>query len=131
MRLRAVTPTEVVVETEVRKVVASGTAGSFCVLPRHRDLVALLAPGLLAFESPEGHETFMALDEGVLLKAGPEVWVSSWKAFVAGDLGQVREAVQRQLVDRSEREHRARQALARLEAELVRRLGELRVGSGV
>jgi F-type H+-transporting ATPase subunit epsilon len=119
------TPTEVVVEAEARKVVAQGAVGLFCLLPRHQDMVALLVPGLLYFEAPDGRETFLATDEGVLVKAGPEVWVSCRKVLLAGDLGTVRAAVRSHLEERTEHEHRARLALARLEAELVRRLGEL------
>jgi F-type H+-transporting ATPase subunit epsilon len=119
------TPVEVVVEAAARKIVAPGAEGSFGLLPRHCDFVALLVPGLLSFESPDGTERFLAVDEGLLVKAGPEVWVTSWKVVPAGDLGTVRAAVLADLQERSAREQRARQALARLEAELVRRLGEL------
>jgi F-type H+-transporting ATPase subunit epsilon len=128
MRLLALTPTEVVVDAEARKIVAEGAAGSFCLLPRHQDLVALLVPGLLYYESPEGDETFVATDEGTLVKTGPEVWISSWKVVLGGDLGMVRATVRSHLEQRSQREHQARLVLARLEAELVRRLGELQRG---
>ena len=120
------TPTEIIVTAEVRKVVAEGVRGSFCVLPKHQDLVAPLVPGLLYFESTEGHERFMATDEGLLVKTGAEVWITAWKVVLAGDLGSVREEVRRYLEERSQRELQARLALARLEAEFVHRLGALR-----
>ena len=129
MRLRVMTPVEVLVEADTRKIVAPGREGSFCLLPRHCDFVALLVPGLLWFETPDGHERFLATDEGLLVKAGPEVSVTSAKVVPAGDLGTVRAAVLAALQERSSREQRARQALAKLEAELVRRLGELERGA--
>jgi F-type H+-transporting ATPase subunit epsilon len=131
MRIRAMTPSEIVVDAEVLKVIAEGPRGSFCLLPRHQDLVALLVPGLLSFVSPENRETFLATDEGLLVKTGAEVRVTSWKIVLAGNLGAVRDALRRYLEERSGREHQARLALARLEAEFVHRLGALQRSSGV
>jgi F-type H+-transporting ATPase subunit epsilon len=129
MRLQAMTPTDIVVTAEARKVVAEGVRGTFCILPRHQDLVALLVPGLLYFESPEGHETFLATDEGLLVKTGADVWITAWKVVLAGDLASVREEVRRYFEERSQRELQARLALARLEAEFVHRLGALQRGT--
>jgi F-type H+-transporting ATPase subunit epsilon len=67
MKLKVLLPTEILVDQEVTKVIAEAENGSFCLLPRHIDFVAALPPGILIFESAEGHEEFIAVDEGTLV----------------------------------------------------------------
>lgn len=121
MRVKVVLPTGVLLDTEVAKVVAEAANGSFCLLPRHIDFVAALVPGILALTRPDGEELFLAVDEGVLVKCGPEVHVSTWNA-VRGPLGELKEAVRQQFHELGEREQQARSALDRLEASLVRQI---------
>lgn len=125
MTLRVVTPTEVVVDAEVVKVIAEAADGAFCLLPRRLDTVALLVPGLLLYQDPEGDESLLAVDGGVLIKCGPRVWVACGEAVAADDLDAVRDTVRRRFRVRSERERRAAAALAKLEVDIMRRLGEL------
>jgi len=68
MNLKVLLPTEVLIDEEVRKVTAEAENGFFCLLPRHIDFATALIPGLLSFEDSEGRETFVAVDEGVLVK---------------------------------------------------------------
>jgi F-type H+-transporting ATPase subunit epsilon len=121
MRLKVVLPSGVLLEQDVVKVVAEAENGSFCLLPSHIDFVAPLTPGLLAFTPRDGEEIFLAVDEGVLVKCGPEVLVSTWNA-VRGPLGELRQAVREQFRELGEREQKARSALGRLEASLVRQI---------
>jgi F-type H+-transporting ATPase subunit epsilon len=119
------TPIEVLLEEEVVKVTAEGPNGSFCLLPRHIDFVSLLAPGVLIFEAADGHESFVALDEGVLVKVGGEVLVSVLNAARSPDLGHLRRIVEEQFRELDEHERAVRTTLARLETDFVRRFLEL------
>ena len=125
MRLKVLLPTEVLVDQAVTKVIAEAQNGFFCLLPRHIDFVAALVPGLLSFVTAEGREEFVAVDEGVLVKCGPEVLVSTQDAVWGHDLGSLRQAVEERFQVLDEREQEARSALARLEADFVRRFMEL------
>lgn len=125
MRLKVLMPTQVVVDEQVNKVVAEAENGSFGLLPRHVDFVAPLAPGLLSFESSDGREEFLAVDEGVLVKCGSEVLVSTRNAVRGADLGHLRETVETRFRQLEDRERATRSALARLESSVVRRLMEL------
>lgn len=126
MRLLLSVPTDVVLEEPVTKVIAESPAGSFCLLPRHVDLATVLVPGLLTFTRPDGEEVAVAVDHGALVKVGDEVRVACQRAFVAGDAADAATAVRERFEVQSERDKRARAALARLESDVVRRLGELR-----
>ena len=125
MKLQITTPIEVLLEEEVVQVTAEGPNGSFCLLPRHIDFVSLLAPGVLVFEAEDGQESFVALDEGVLVKVGSEVLVSVLNAARSPDLGHLRQIVEEQFRELDEHERTVRTTLARLETDFVRRFLEL------
>lgn len=124
MNLKVLLPSEVFLNCQATKVVAEAKNGSFCLLPRHVDFVAALAAGLLSFEDEEQQEHFLAIDEGVLVKCGSEVLVSTRSAAKDGDLGSLRAVIEEQFEALDERERLARSAAARLEAGLVRRFME-------
>ena len=126
MRLKVLLPTEIMVDEEVTKVTAEAGNGSFCLLPRHIDFVAALAPGLLSFvKAGDGQEEFLAVDEGVLVKCGPEVLVSTRQAVRGPELGRLRETVDQTFKVLTDQEKRTRTALANLEANFIRRLLKL------
>jgi len=124
MHLKVLTPERTAVDQAVTKIIAEGANGSFCLLPRHADFVAALVPGLLEIHGG-GTETFFAVDEGILVKAGPEVLVSTRRAIRGDDLEHLRQTVEREFRALDEQQRRVRAAAARLEADLVRRFMEL------
>ncbi len=126
MRLLLSQPSGVLVDASVRKVIAESDRGSFCLLPRHADTATVLVPGLLAYLDEDGEEVIVAVDEGILVKVGDHVRVACQRAVVAGDLGSAEATVRERFQTQSEREKRARSALLRLEADIMRRLGQLR-----
>ncbi len=93
MKLKILTPTEILFEQEVSKVIAEAEDGSFGLLPRHIDFVAALVPGLLSLELEDGGEEFFAVDEGVLVKCGSEVSISTFRAMRGPNLGELRRAM--------------------------------------
>lgn len=121
MSAKVVLPSGVLLDQEATKVLAEAPYGSFGLLPNHIDLVTTLVPGILVLTAPDGSETFLAVDEGVLVKRGQEVLISTRGAAV-GRLGELRQAVHNQFRDRSVQELRARAALERLEAGMMREL---------
>ena len=66
----------------------------------------------------------MAVDEGVLVKTGLDVLVSVRNAIGGTDLGQLREAVEREFLHLNEREQSVRSVMAKMESGFIRRLVE-------
>jgi F-type H+-transporting ATPase subunit epsilon len=126
MNCKILLPSEVFFNKEVAKVVAEAGNGSFCLLPQHIDFAASLVPGLLRIVGPEGKEEFFAVDEGILVKRGSDVMVSTRNVIRIPDLGQLKQVVDEQFKALDDKEKAARTAAARLEADLVRRFMELR-----
>lgn len=125
MILKVLLPKQVMVETQVRKVVAEGQNGSFCLLPRHIDFVSALVPGLLEYETAVGEEVYLAVDEGILVKCGAEVLVSTRNAVRGSDLGQLQKLIREQFAELDEMEKQTRSAMAKIEVDFVRRFLEL------
>jgi F-type H+-transporting ATPase subunit epsilon len=124
MKLKILLPTEILIHEEVVKVVAEAENGSFCILPRHVDFLAALVPGIFSFVTSGGVEQFLAVDEGVLIKCGPEVLVSTRNAVRGPDLGKLEQTVEKSFQVLEDRERMARSAVAKLEANFIRRLME-------
>lgn len=126
MNLKVLLPFQIFAEkTGVSRIVAETRDGSFGLLPHRRDCVAALTPGILVYESDADGEVFVAVDEGVLVKTGPDVLVSVRRALGGTDLGQLRDAVEREYVTLDADEHSVRSVMARLEAGFVRRFASL------
>ena len=125
MVLKLLTPTQVVIHQQVTKVIAEGVQGCFCLLPRHIDFLAKLVPGLLQFEDTTGSEHFAAVDEGFLVKCGPEVLVSTRQATRGTDLTALRDVVTEHFLVMDERERAAHSAAAKLEANFLRKYLDL------
>ena len=121
MHLQVLLPTEVLVDRVVAKVIAEAENGSFCLLPRHVDFVASLAPGILTYTDDENNERYVGLAEGVLVKNGRDVLVSVEHGVEGDNLGELRDVVSRHFEAIDERERQAVSAVARLEADFVRR----------
>lgn len=120
MHLRVSLPTEILVDEEVIKVIAEAENGMFCMLPRHTDFVAALVPSVLCFYPCEGKETFAALDEGILVKCGVDVFISALNGIRGTDLNELEGLVEKSFLHLDESERKARTALARLEAGTLR-----------
>jgi len=125
LNLKILLPAGVQIETEVEKVSAEAQNGHFTLLPRHIDFVAALVPGIFYYLTPEGEEHFMALDEGILVKQGDQVYVSAARAVPGDDLEHLEEAVESELKVLGESEKKARAVMARLEADTLRRFSRL------
>lgn len=122
MNLKILLPFKVFSEKAgVSRIVAETHAGSFGLLPHRRDCVAALEPGILIYETEADGEVFVAVDGGVLVKTGPDVLVSVRRAMGGADLGQLRQAVEKEFLALDEHEQNVRSVLAKLETGFLRR----------
>ena len=126
MNLKVLLPFQVFAEkTGVSRIVAETREGSFGLLPHRLDCVAALVPGILTYETGSEGEVFVAVDEGVLVKAGSEVLVSVRRAIGGTDLGQLHDAVEQQFLTLDKQEQSVRSVLTRMESDVIRRLVEV------
>jgi len=122
MNLRILLPFQVFAETAgVTQIIAETQAGSFGLLPNRLDCVAALTAGILVIETEGDQETYLAIDEGLLVKTGGDILVSVRNAISGTGLGDLREAVEREFLTLNEHEQSVRAVLARMESGFIRR----------
>lgn len=123
MNLKILLPDRIFAEKSgVSRIVAESSGGAFGLLPQRLDCVMALVPGILVFETAADGEVCLAVDEGVLVKAGAKVRVSVRNAIGGTDLGALREAVEREFLALDEQEKSVRDVLAKLEGGFIRRM---------
>lgn len=116
MNLKVLLPSQVSVEkTGVSRIVAETREGSFGLLPNRLDCVAALTPGILIYETKADGEVYVAVDEGLLVKTGPDVLVSVRRAMGGTDLARLRDAVEQEFMILDEHEQSVRSVMAKLE----------------
>ena len=122
MNLKVLLPFQIFAEkTDVLRIIAETGEGSFGLLPQRLDCVAALSPGILIYETEAEGEVYLAIDEGVLVKTGPDVLVSVRRALAGMDLAQLRAMVEKEFLTLDENEQSVRAVMAKLETGFIRR----------
>ena len=126
MNLKVLLPFQVFAdESGVPRIVAETHEGSFGLLPHRLDCVAALSPGILTYETAAGADTYLAIDQGVLVKTGDDVLVSVRRALRGTDLGRLKEQVETQFRTLDETEKAMRGVMTKLEAGFLRRFASM------
>ncbi len=122
MNLKILLPYKIFAEKiGVTRMVAQTDAGCFGLLPNRLDCAATLVPGILFYETA-ADSVYLAVDEGVLVKAGANVLISVRNAIGGTDLSQLRAAIEQEFINLNEQEQSMRSVLAKMESCFVRRL---------
>ncbi len=123
MHLKILLPFGIFAErTDVSRIVAETSAGMLGLLPQRLDCVAALTPGILSYETAAEGEVYVAVDEGVLVKTGPDVLISVHRAHSGADLDRLRDAVEQEFLTLNENEQNVRSVLAKMESDFIRRM---------
>ncbi len=106
----------------VTGIVADTEAGSLGILPHRVDCVAALTPGILAYKNSAGSESYLAVDQGILVKTGFDVLVSVRNAIGGTDLRQLQETVEKEFMMMNEQEQNVRSVMSRMESAFLRQI---------
>jgi len=119
-------PTQTLFQGRAIRVTGVAENGAFGLLPNHIDFVTALVPSVMTLRLTDGSEEIFGLDEGLLVKKGNRVMVSTLRGVHGDDLATLQDTVKASFLQMDEDERLARSALSRLEADMVRRFAELR-----
>lgn len=123
MNLTILLPFQVFAEkVGVSRIVAETPDGSFGLLPNRLDCTAALTPGILMYRTKQEKDVYVAVDEGIMVKTGPDVFVSVRHALGEASLQQLRDAVEKEFRALDKHEQDVRRVMAKLESGLIQRL---------
>ena len=127
MNLKILLPFRIFAEIKnVRRIVLETSEGSYGLLPHRLDCVAALVPGIFTYETEADGVHYLAVDEGILVKAGMDVLASVRNAIGGADLGKLRESVEKEFVALDEKEKNIRSVMSKMESGLIYRLEKFR-----
>ena len=117
MDLKILLPFKIFIEEKnVSDIIIETSKGSYGLLPQRLDCVAALVPGIFTYKTGNGEAHYLAVDAGVLIKAGTQVLVSVRNAIGDADLGKLGEMVKKDFSNKDESEQKVRTVTAKLES---------------
>ncbi len=117
MDLKILLPYRIFAEIKnVRSIVAETSEGSFGLLPQRLDCVAAIVPSIFTYQTESNNVHYLAVDEGILVKAGKHVLVSVRNAFGGTDLGKLHESVENEYKKLDDTEREIRSTMAKMES---------------
>lgn len=121
MQLKVLTPFATFAEkSAVLSIVAETLQGFVGILPHRLDFVAILATGVFSYTTETDGEVFIAVDEGVLVKAGDQVLVSTRGAIGGVTLDQLPSLIEKQFLQIDEQEKIQHSTLLKLETGFLK-----------
>ncbi len=120
MNLKILLPFRIFIETKnVSSITIETSEGSYGMLPHRLDCVAALVPGILTYEIESEGPKYVAVDEGVMIKAGTLVLVSVRNAIGGADLGKLGDKVKNDFNKQDESKIKVRSVMAKLEGGFI------------
>ena len=127
MNLKILLPFKVFADIKnVSEVVIETSEGSYGMLPQRLDCVAALVPGILTYESEKNGVQYVAVDSGIMVKAGDQVLVSVRNAVGGADLGKLGDLVKKDFKTQDENVKEANTVVAKLERGFIYSFDKLR-----
>ena len=126
MNLKILLPFKVFADIKnVSSIVMETSEGSYGLLPQRLDCVAALVPGIFTYET-EGISHYVAVDNGVMVKAGAQVLVSVRNAVGGADLGKLGDLVKKDFKSEDENQKQVTTVIAKLERGFIYSFDKLR-----
>jgi F-type H+-transporting ATPase subunit epsilon len=120
MNLKILLPFKVFADMKnINRIVMETSEGSYGLLPQRLDCVAALVPGIFTYETESGEIHYVAVDEGVMIKAGDQVLVSVRNAIGGADLGKLGDLVKKDFQTGDENQKEASTVVAKLEMGFI------------
>ena len=121
INLKILLPSHTLAEKKgITRLLAESPAGAFRIEPHQCNCVVALMPGLLTYETEAEGENHVAIDQGVLIKAGTDVLVSVRDAIQGTDPDKLRIEAGRHFIILDEREKGIRSILTDMAKDLTR-----------
>jgi len=125
MKLRVLTPTEVVLDEDVQHVTVEDPTGSLGIRTGHAPLVTPLVRGILMARSLNGHTKYVAVDGGAVVVTRDGVEVVSRQAVLSDDLGHLEDTVLARFQQEADQDKTRHVAFEKMRINFMRQVLEL------
>ena len=120
MDMKILLPFKVFIETKnVSSITIETSEGSYGILPHRLDFVAALVAGIFTYEIESEGPKYIAVGEGVMIKAGRQVLVSVRNAIGGADLGKLADMVKKDFNRQDENKAEVHSVMAKLEGGFI------------
>lgn len=120
MNLKILLPYKVFADVQnVGEVIIETNEGSYGLLPHRLDCVAALVPGILTYKTEKDGVQYVAVDTGLMIKAGDQVLVSVRNAVGGTDLGKLGNLIKKNFNTQQENEKEAITVVSKLERGFI------------
>ena len=126
IRLEIATPEAMFYSDEVEMVTISAVEGQMGILPQHTRLMTYLVPGEMIIRK-DGHETFLAVGEGLVEVTNTRISIATNMAIVAEKIDEAAVEEARQRAAARLREKLSSEEVASVNALLARAVAQLHV----
>jgi F-type H+-transporting ATPase subunit epsilon len=126
LKLEIVTPDATVYSEDVHMVTLPALDGQIGIFPHHVPLLTQVVPGEIIVRK-DGHESFIALGEGMVLVTGDQVSIVTDMAVAAENIDEARTEEARQRAEARLRDKISDEEVASVNASLARSLAQLKV----
>lgn len=121
MKFKVMTPTALACEGDAVTISVPTVSGWWTFLPRHRDMVTIVVPGVLTWKGTDNVVIKVAIDEGILTKRKGSITVASRHAAVGTTIEELHRIIADQFAKENEKEKRMHSVIALLEGDFLRR----------
>lgn len=120
MNLKILLPFKIFLETKnVCSITIETSEGSYGLLPQRVDCVAALVAGIFTYKIESQGLKYIAVEQGIMIKAGNEVLVSVRNAVGGVDLGKLSDMVKKDFNKLNDNKKEVRSVIAKLEGGFV------------
>ena len=127
MNLKLLTPTQILIDTDIDKIDVEALDGFFTLLPRHIDFVTALKDSVIRY-TVNGQVLYAACDHGVLVKKGDSVRISTSLAILSDSLDALKKTIATTFKEMEQERKQLNLSMARLEIGLTKGLMTLNQG---
>jgi F-type H+-transporting ATPase subunit epsilon len=127
LRLEIVTPQAIVFSEDVTMVTLPGVDGEFGVYPQHVRLITQIVPGEIIVNDKDGHDSFLAVGEGLVEVREDRVAIVTDMAVPSDKIDEAKVEEARQRAEARLQEKISDEEVASVNASLVRSLAQLEV----
>lgn len=128
MTLTVYLPFQILIQQPIQKITFESVDGFHTILPKHIDYATALKTGIVRYQDENGQTSYLACDEGILIKKGANISLSTRLGIKNNNLKELENVIKIDFKKMEETRKESNKTMAQLELTLARGLLQLKKG---